>query len=139
MNLYMTGEKPQLESDIRIVLIDDDPAVNFLHKTFISHEYPENPILIFTNPEEALRSLEDSGCEKTVLFLDINMPVLDGWQFLDGLTHKGMSCPVVMLTSSIADSDREKAFEYKQVIDYKIKPFRKQGLYESLARVQATD
>src|SRR6185503_5885296 len=61
-----------------------------------------------------------------VIFLDINMPDLDGWEFLDEFKKLPESilkkCKVFMLTSSIDDHDIEKSKSYKIVYDFISKP-----------------
>jgi CheY-like chemotaxis protein len=63
-----------------------------------------------------------------IIFLDINMPDMDGWDFLAHFKNFPIDartkCKVVMLTSSIDIFDIRKARVYKEVIDYIIKPLQ---------------
>ena len=76
-----------------ILLIDDDPATNFLHKLIIEQAQITHEIRIVNNGQEAMDYLtrqndyQDADSESApfpdLIFLDINMPVMDGWEFID--------------------------------------------------------
>ena len=69
-------------------LIDDDELCNFLAANILQSNSFCSEIRSFTNAQEALTELEASSGKGTFpdfIFLDINMPVLDGWGFLKGL------------------------------------------------------
>jgi CheY-like chemotaxis protein len=72
--------------------------------------------------EYLLSELPDPG--EIIIFLDINMPVMDGWEFLDQLqsNEQLQAYRVIMVTSSTNDSDRQKAKSYAQISDFFIKP-----------------
>lgn len=117
-------------SDKRIMLIDDDPLC-ILISTKIIELNPALKVISFSNAAAALSQLKEwyvSGSEMfpDFIFLDINMPVMDGWQFLeetlklpDGFREK---CNVIMLSSSVNPIDVRKAKEYKRVSDFVSKP-----------------
>ena len=64
-----------------IILVDDQPIANFITRKLLEIEgYKEN-VIDFTNPEEALVYLEDK--QNTLIFLYLNMPEMNGWEFLD--------------------------------------------------------
>jgi CheY-like chemotaxis protein len=74
-----------------ILLIDDDPVSNLINKRIIENQFGCNTI-IFTNAEEALNQLktwltDQNDLLPPVIFLDIDMPHMTGWEFLDEL-HK---------------------------------------------------
>ena len=67
------------------IVIDDDPVNNFLSKVIIGKVLPDAIIYEFTKPIDALNFIE-SGADVhdfITLFLDINMPIVDGWGFLE--------------------------------------------------------
>ena len=106
-----------------IILVDDQPIANFITRKLLEIEgYKEN-VVDFTNPEEALIYLEDK--QNTIIFLDLNMPEMDGWEFLDYLKSKSKKHRIIILTSSTSIIDRNKAKEYESVIDYVEKPLNK--------------
>ncbi|MEP6465324.1 MAG: response regulator [Parafilimonas sp.] len=72
----------------RFMLIDDDTVNNTLFKFLIKQYYKEISVTMFTEPKAALLAIENEYNKKgkvlsTILFLDINMPVMTGWDFLD--------------------------------------------------------
>lgn len=115
-----------------LLIVDDDPIVVMLHKRVSKkaglHQEPQ----IFTNGEEALRYIQqyNSPADHHVVLLDINMPVMDGWELLEKLagTELQATVNVVMVTSSLDASDEKRANEYEHVIGYITKPIRKENL-----------
>lgn len=111
----------------KILIVDDDPTIVFLHKTLmIKRGITDNP-LTFLNGKEAYDYLEEEkpGESSYVILLDINMPVMNGWQFLDKLEKDNFSSriDVAIVTSSVDKADREKASSYDSVVAYLTKPF----------------
>jgi response regulator of citrate/malate metabolism len=71
-----------------VLLVDDDEIQNFIHQRIIRKYVPENRIIIATNGQEALKILQDliekkSNLNRGIIFLDINMPIMNGFQFLE--------------------------------------------------------
>jgi CheY-like chemotaxis protein len=93
-------------------------------------------VVSFECPLHALAHIEDCMERKAyvelpdLIFLDINMPHLNGFQFLDALSELegNFKTKVVMVTSSDDVKDIEKSAEYEYVIGYLIKPVRKEDL-----------
>lgn len=119
-----------------ILIIDDDPLFLLLiKKTIIKYELSKT-ISAFTDGLEALESLKDAIHDQTglpdILLLDINMPIMDGWEFLDlfkPLLEKiDKKISIYIATSSIAENDKLKAKSYSIVKDYLLKPIDQQIL-----------
>ncbi|GAB3021133.1 response regulator [uncultured Cyclobacterium sp.] len=111
---------------MEIVLVDDDPIVILLQKKLMQKAGISHQIISFNNGEEALSFLTDKGNEnKYLMFLDINMPGLSGWEVLDEFekNNKGLELKVIIITSSIEDADRLKAKTYDRIVDFWVKPF----------------
>ncbi|WP_297337677.1 response regulator [Algoriphagus sp.] len=110
----------------KVLIIDDDPGVLFLHEIMVSEGklHPE-PSMFFDakNALNYLLSIDDKQ-NRILIFLDINMPKMNGWEFLDRLMKKikHSDVKVVMVTSSLNKNEREKAKKYKLVIDFWEKP-----------------
>ncbi len=107
----------------KVLLIDDDALTNMLNKKIIQLSIKEMPIEIFTNIEDPLKYLEAHDKEADYLiFLDINFPEKNGWDFLNEYAEFEKKSKVIMLSSSIDNHDRDRARNYDFVIDYITKP-----------------
>ncbi len=73
-----------------------------------------------------------------VILLDINMPILDGWQFLDGIiTIKVIKkITIFIVTSSIDPRDKEKAKSYSNVKNFVVKPITQDKLNDLMAQME---
>ena len=110
----------------KVLIVDDDKTILFLHKFQIVKNGISKEPLTFVNGKEAMDFLlTDDSQEPYFVFLDINMPVMNGWQFLDELQEKQVApkVHVAIVTSSIDRADREKAEKYDRVCAYLTKPF----------------
>lgn len=107
---------------IKILIIEDDEITNFITKTNLEKLGYKN-IAVALNGQEGLDYLKNNTCPDLIL-LDINMPILDGWDFLEATTrlNLGVKIPVVIITSSIRFEDRSNAKLYSNIIDYMEKP-----------------
>lgn len=115
--------------NLEVLVVDDDAVVLFLHKVLIIKSVIPSNVKDFQDAEEALTYSEQRASKNHLLiFLDINMPGLNGWEFLERLEKMPFSEKifVVMVTSSINRSDRERASKYPNVMDYREKPLSKQ-------------
>lgn len=108
-------------------IVDDDEVFVMGVKRMLTRNNLCTDILVFENGLKALNHLSSSGnvIPDTIL-LDINMPVMDGWQFLEGFSKVkptlGKPVTIYMISSSIDPNDMEKAKTYSDVKDYIIKP-----------------
>jgi CheY-like chemotaxis protein len=114
-----------------ILLIDDDPINNLINKRLISKLDLSPNILDFIEADKALNylcSIDDM--KQTLIFLDINMPVMNGWDFLChyAKTQKNRNDRIIMLSSSINYQDRQKSLENNYVEGFIEKPLTRDKL-----------
>ncbi|MBC5836589.1 response regulator [Flavobacterium muglaense] len=118
-----------------ILCVDDDPITLMLCKKVIQKSLLSKEIITAQNGEEALeyfKNLNDLKSQNTavnlpqLVFLDLNMPVMGGWEFLDefNTTHYKHvnTIKIVVLSSTVDPDDLEKANTYPMVLDFLPKP-----------------
>lgn len=123
-----------------LTLIDDDNIFVFLTKKAIEKTNLIGQIKIFDNGLDALNFLKENKYQEEILpeiiFLDLNMPIMDGWQFLDEYTQLypslGKMITIYICSSSISPEDISRAKAINEVADYIIKPISKTKLIEVL-------
>ena len=121
-----------------ILLIDDDEINNFLSREIISMYMPDAKIDSFTNPEEALEYIREKLKLQQplpdIILLDINMPLMDGWEFLkaiDTLEQRNhFTTTVYLYTSSVYHEDKLKAKNYSIVKKLFTKPLTAEAIEE---------
>lgn len=112
-----------MEKKFNFLLIDDDDIFNYLSKRILLKSNAANSIIDFTSANSALEFIKSTNSEIDIILLDINMPIMNGFDFLDSfirLANKQIS--VYMLTSSIDDADMIKSLKYPCVKGYFSKP-----------------
>lgn len=120
----------------RFILIDDNEADNVFHEIMIRRAGFTGELLIYEDAEDALVFLQsDPLTEPTCIFLDINMPLMDGFDFVRKATPllTGKSTVLLMmLTSSDAPRDRQIASEMPLIQDFVTKPLSVQKVRDLL-------
>lgn len=125
-----------------ILCVDDDPITLMLCKMVISKSGFAKEIITAQNGEEALNYFDDLklnnlGAEikryPELIMLDLNMPVMGGWEFLDHFSENGYTsvfndCKVIVLSSTIDPDDIEKSKAYPMVLNFLSKPITKEML-----------
>ncbi len=110
----------------KALIVDDDLIFQMIATKMIQKAGLDGSPKTFVNGKVALEYLlsELPDPSEIIIFLDINMPVMDGWEFLDQLqsNEQLQAYRVIMVTSSTNDSDRQKAKSYAQISDFFIKP-----------------
>ncbi len=121
-----------------ILLIDDDPVINFIHHRIVLSEFPDSTVVILENGARAIEYIRNNHQISFLIFLDINMPIMNGWQFLETLTHEPNKYNVTalyILTSSVDLRDKKRAKENKMVLSYIAKPLTREVLKEIKAKL----
>jgi CheY-like chemotaxis protein len=111
-----------------IVLIDDDTLAHFLFKALMNLYAAGVPFETFMTPHEVINLIENDSFKAAALVLDINMPNMNGWEFLGELQKMNYSIPVYMLTSSNHSGDRKRVSEFNNVKGYFEKPLTPEHL-----------
>lgn len=128
----------------KILCVDDDIITLMLCKKVIERVSFAHEVLTAKNGEEAIVYFDElaqliqenaSTSYPKLIFLDLNMPIMNGWEFLDCYLKKGY-CEVfpeaefIVLSSTIDPQDVEKTKGYPMVIDFLSKPITKEMLEE---------
>jgi CheY-like chemotaxis protein len=125
-----------------ILCVDDDPITLMLCKMVISRSEFAKTISTAQNGEEALNYFNDLQINNAgaaisdypkLIFLDLNMPVMGGWEFLDHFSKEEYrsafgDCKVIVLSSTIDPEDIRKAKTYPMVLDFLSKPISNEML-----------
>ncbi|MEM6829980.1 MAG: response regulator [Bacteroidota bacterium] len=120
----------------RILLVDDDEIFLVLGKITIEKLFPSAKIYTSPHGEDALEFLEEN--EVDVMFLDLNMPILDGWEVLDELgKRERRKMAIFVVTSSIDPTDRQKADEHPLVFDLIEKPLDESNIKSAIQKKKA--
>lgn len=129
----------------RILCVDDDPITLMLYKMVIAKSSFTEEIVTAKNGQEALDyydnlKVENDLCCPELVFLDLNMPVMGGWEFLDNFTENkyeqfNQKTKVIVLSSTIDPNDIEKSKKYSMVIDFMSKPVTKEMLEDLKVRL----
>lgn len=121
-----------------VMLIDDDDATNFIHSYLFKKTNFTKTIIVKENGEDALDYLldpDDENCIKPdAIFLDLNMPLMDGWQFLEeymeAYKDKKDQVRLFILTNSDNPDDIARAQNLEDVLSYQHKPLKREVLDE---------
>jgi CheY-like chemotaxis protein len=116
-----------------IGLVDDDEVYVFLTKKVIEITNLIDLIIVFKNGLQALNYLKENTPD--LIFLDIDLPHINGWQFLHQYQHFPNKSKIVILTSSIDPTDKERALAYDCVDGFIVKPLNSQITRTELEKV----
>lgn len=111
-------------------IIDDDPIFIYGTKRLMKEIDFCDTILVYNNGQDALEGLlelSESGQKiPPYIFLDLNMPIMDGWEFLEEFSkipsNKTKKTTIYIISSSVDPRDLEKVKNYKAVNNYILKP-----------------
>jgi len=124
------------------MLIDDNRDDNYLHERVIKKSGTVKTVVVKELATDALEYLkarkEHPEAHPDLIFLDINMPKMNGWEFLDAYSKldKEFQCSAVitMLTVSANPDDQTKAVSHNMAVDFRNKPLTEKMLAEVLAK-----
>jgi response regulator of citrate/malate metabolism len=126
---------------IKFILIDDDEMINFIHRQVILSVEPSAEVNIILSAEEGVDTLnklsKSNNPNRTIVFVDINMPEINGFELLGQLNPtiaNQQNLQLYMVSSSLFQSDREKSMVFPFVKGYREKPLRKEIIKEILEK-----
>lgn len=128
-----------------ICIIDDDAIFRFGVKKMMETVQFSRNFLVYKNGKEAfdnlLPKLQMNTNLPDAIFLDLNMPIMDGWQFLDELIKIPVAekIPIYIVSSSVDSRDIKKANSYKIVNKYIVKPFSMTTIKSLMAELEKCD
>ena|SRR2546428_8450893 len=123
-----------MKSIDNLCVIDDDKVCQFIIKTYAAKRSLAKNMQLFTDASDALQYLKNVSTDPKrlpdMILLDINMPIMDGWTFLDEFQkiRKGMRKDIIinMITSSIHEDDMLKSKSYSDISGFYVKPINEQ-------------
>ena len=131
---------PVAKTKLSVLLVDDDGIYQFTARKTLEATGYADKIFICSNGEEAIHLIENNILEEDipdVIFLDVNMPVMNGWEFL--IAYKELKKPkhknicIYIVSSSVDEADIQHSKEFESVEDYIIKPILKEKFTEILS------
>ena len=122
--------------ELKTLIVDDNKLNHFILGIHLRENGSfSSPISLYSGSEIIEKLKETSTIdEKILIFLDINMPKIDGWQVLDFIDQFYLkdNISVIVLTSESSPQIRERAFAYTSVINFIEKPINKEKILEIL-------
>ena len=115
----------------RFIVVDDDRTNNLISKFMIMKHCKNAELELFTDPEYALEVVnrmvsKGDDCSGTIILLDINMPVMNGWEFLDHFANLAESARkqfrIFLFSSSIDLADKQRAAAHSMLSGFFSKP-----------------
>jgi CheY-like chemotaxis protein len=125
-----------------IMLVDDNPDDNFFHERVIRKNHFTDCVIKKESAVDALAYLKDKSMRLEnridIIFLDINMPGMNGWEFLEEYNKLDKELQqgivIVMLTTSESLEDKRKALRWNFASDFRTKPLTKEMMEEILEK-----
>jgi CheY-like chemotaxis protein len=113
----------------KIIIIDDDPTSNYISEFILSSMYTNIDIVSFINPVIALEKLSEMNISAdSIILLDLNMPEMNGYEFVDSLEDIGLDCKIVILTCSKNLMDKEYSKKYEKIKGFLSKPLTQDNI-----------
>ena len=131
------------KTKLKVLLVDDDTIYQYIASKTLDATGLTQKIITCSNGEEAYRFLEKNMNNPQelpdVILLDVNMPVMNGWDFLHAFKNLHApslkDIPIFLVTSSVNDADINYAHQFSNVQDYIVKPLVKEKLSTILTSV----
>lgn len=136
-----------MRNHLIICIVDDDKIQQLIATRTIEKQDLADKILTFPDGEQAIefltKHLDDNEDMPDVIFLDINMPIMDGWEFLEEYIkikpYIGKKITIYMVSSSIDTADIERAEKISEISDYIVKPVTSEKFKELIEALENTE
>jgi len=117
------------------LVVDDDEIFLFTATYVLKRSFPGFNMITSRNGEDALNRLQE--LKPSALFVDLNMPIMDGWELLDriGSQVNLPNYPVVIVTSSIDPSDKQRAANHPLKPQFVEKPLSEEKIHNLNLRI----
>ncbi|AXT50432.1 response regulator [Aquimarina sp. BL5] len=121
----------------RFLLVDDSNSTNFFNKTIIQKTDCVEEVLIATNGSNALKYLQSDTIPE-IIFLDLNMPVMNGWEFLE--QHNQLSAAyksskiIIMIGAKLRAEEEKMLKSFPQVTEFREKMLTKEIVLEIVSK-----
>ncbi len=128
-----------------VCIIDDDKIYRFTTEKYIQMLRLASRVITYGDGEEAIGFLKDHHQDPAklpdIIFLDLNMPIMDGWDFIEEYVklrpQLAKQIIVYMVSSSIDERDKYRAKQINEVSDFIIKPITEEQLVTLVGRAVA--
>lgn len=120
-----------------VLVVDDDKICNFLTVNALKKAGIDGDIEVMINGFDAIKFLKNLDTFPDLILLDINMPIMDGLEFLKTYCNEGFQgkTKIAMYTSSIREADKEIAFKYDDVFEFINKPLTHEKLLDLINKL----
>jgi CheY-like chemotaxis protein len=117
---------------MNVIFIDDDEDLNFLQERMCSRCKAVNHYYIASSALQTLQYLSETSVAPDIIFVDINMPLMNGFQFIEeferNYLQKFPDTQLYVLSSSVRSDDQRRSLAYRSVKDFLIKPLTEDQL-----------
>lgn len=128
-----------------VYIVDDDKIYRYVFERQLKKQDSSIQIAQFTNGATAFEAMQEAITRQqgipSIIFLDLNMPIMNGWEFLEAFERLSLELQkrihIFVVSSSINQKDMQNAKENQHVEDYLIKPVRPEQLKTVLSAVKA--
>jgi response regulator of citrate/malate metabolism len=117
------------KANLLVTMIDDEEVVHFIFQA-IAKTISGIDTAVYGDALTVLKLIEEDKFKTDLILLDINMPFMNGWDFLDVFEPMNLHKPVVIVSSSRDKKDIEKSKQYKSVKGFYSKPLSVNNLSE---------
>lgn len=120
-----------------VLIVDDDPITTYLHSKLLEKEKVAENIIVKSKVRDSLHYLKfenDNGILPELIILDIDMPEMDGYDFLNAISKMSLNSKpsIVVVTNSPLNRNTQKLSKYN-IAYYSEKPFTRESLGEALS------